>query len=100
MPTSCTAPQATTTWHTAFAAEQAGRDLAINNLTYPNGNSSAYVSFTGVVAPGGTVSWSRAGTYAYCDFPDPETTPFTVSVVATNGSQQKTRILYVKPKPQ
>ena len=49
---------------------------------------------------GGTVSWSRAGTYAYCDFPDPETTPFTVSVVATNGSQQKTRILYVKPKPQ
>lgn len=49
---------------------------------------------------GGTVQWSRAGTYAYCDFREEETTPLTVSVVATNTSnQQKTRIIYVKPKP-
>jgi hypothetical protein len=52
---------------------------------------------------GGTVQWSRAGTYAYFDFREEETAPLTVSVVATNTAsppQQKTRTLFVKPKPK
>lgn len=52
---------------------------------------------------GGTVQWSRAGTYAYCDFSEEERAPLAVSVIATDGSnppQQKTQTVYVKPKPK
>lgn len=51
----------------------------------------------------GNVQWSRSGTYAYCDFPDPLSSALTVSVTATNGAsppQTKTRTIFVKPKPQ
>lgn len=51
----------------------------------------------------GNVQWTRSGTYAYCDFPDPLTSALPVSVTATNGAsppQTKTRTIYVKPKPQ
>jgi hypothetical protein len=50
----------------------------------------------------GNVQWTRSGTHAYCDFPDPLDT-LAVSVSATNGAnppQTKTRTIFVKPKPQ
>lgn len=51
----------------------------------------------------GTVNWTRSGTYAYCDFPDPLSSALSVSVTATNGAsppQTKTRTIFVKPQPQ
>lgn len=52
-----TAPQATTIYESG-TSDAPGRRLEYNNPEYSGGLSSAYVTFTGVVAPGGTVAWS------------------------------------------
>lgn len=51
------ASAATTTWETG-TSDAPGRRLEYNNLDYTGGQSAAYVSFTGVVAANGTVSWT------------------------------------------
>jgi hypothetical protein len=83
---------------TVEAQHNTSSTIRVKLLDFTGGGSSWTVNASH--EDGGTVSWSRAGTYAYCDFEDEESTPLTVNVVATNGSTQKTRILYLKPKPQ
>ena len=51
------APAATTTIADG-GAQDAGRKIEDNNLENTGGTSAAYVTFTGVVAPDGTVSWN------------------------------------------
>jgi hypothetical protein len=85
---------------TVEAQHDTASSIRVKLLDFSGGGSNWTVNASHV--DGTTIMWSRAGTYAYCDFPDEEATPLTVSVVATDNSsppQQKTRIIYVKPKP-
>jgi hypothetical protein len=71
--------------------------IRVKLMDFSGGGSSWTV--TASHEDGGTISWSRAGTYAYCDFTEEESTPLTVNVVASNGSTQKSRQIFLKPKP-
>ena len=44
--------------YTTGTGDYAGRNIADNNLITTEGATAAYATFTGVVGPGGTVSWS------------------------------------------
>jgi hypothetical protein len=86
---------------TVEAQHATATTIRVKLLDFTGGGSTWTVNATHV--DGNTVSWTRAGTYAYCDFEDEEVTPLTVNVVATDGSnppRQKTRTIYLKPKPQ
>ncbi|MFV8750845.1 hypothetical protein ACNOYE_09880 [Nannocystaceae bacterium ST9] len=74
--------------------------IRVKLLDFSGGGSSWTLSASH--DDGGTVTWTRSGTYAYCDFRENKSTPLEVSVVATNGAtppQQKSRVIKVKPRP-
>lgn len=48
----------------------------------------------------GSSSWTRGTALASYVFRESMTDPVTVNVIATNGSQTKTRTIYVKTKPK
>ncbi len=85
---------------TVEAKHDTSSSIRVKLLDFTGGGSSWTVTAS---HDNGNVQWSRSGTYAYCDFPDPLGSALTVNVTATNGAsppQQKTRTIFVKPKPQ